>query len=207
MDKNLRQVPNKKEWIENKMYSDILYCYLQVMSEWDNKVDHMRIVPKKVINFSAMSKTLGVSRQTLAKKYNWLVDNGLIIKNSNGSVSLVVLEKDLATLVPFKTLRIMTNTLNDRTISVFVYLFNRYYAAKKEFIFTYEQIKNFIGLSATTRSNDYIIKDILFILEELGLIETRKENIEDEFGGIKTVYYIKRVNNEIRNMGGIEIKF
>lgn len=205
MQKNDRQVPTKKEWLSDKLYSDVLYCYLQVISDWDGNKSHPRYVPKKMIKFVKLSETLGMSRQTVSKRYKWLVDLGLIIEKED-RVELTILEKDIAALVPFTTLRIMTNTLNENAISIFVYLFNRYYAEKKEFICTYSQLKGLIGISDATRSNDYIIKDILFLLEKLELIETRKENTSDAFG-TKTVLYITKVNNEIKDAKDIELKF
>lgn len=207
MEKSSRQVPSNKEWLKNKQYCDIFYSYLQVISSWDGEKNHCRIVAKKDLNFSNISKILQISRQTLKKRFDWLVSMGLIEINEDGSANLLILENDLATLVPITTLRIMTNTLSERCISIFVYLYNRYYASKQEFICTYEQLKNVIGISSATRSNDYIIKDILFLLEKLELVKTRKESTEDQFGGFKTVLYITKVQNEISDAKDIEIKF
>ena len=41
---------------------------------------------------------------------------------------LIKLEPDLAALVPNKTVKILCDTLNERTISTYVYLLNCYYA-------------------------------------------------------------------------------
>ena len=41
---------------------------------------------------------------------------------------LIVLEKDLASLVPYSTLKLLVDSLNDNSISTYVYLFNCYYA-------------------------------------------------------------------------------
>ena len=54
-------------------------------------------------------------------------------------------------------------------------------------------IKSCIGLSTTTRSNNYIISDIFEILQKLDLINYELQNIIDN-GKIRTIYFIKNVS-------------
>lgn len=78
---------------------------------------------------------------------------------------LLRLEKDDAALIPYTTLQVLVDTLNKNTISAYVYLMNRYIAnGEKPFVFTLSQVKDFIGISTTTRSNDNIITNILYVL-------------------------------------------
>ena len=95
----------------------------------------------------------------------------LIREKDEETYELVVLPKDLASLIPYPTLKLIQDTLSDNSISTYIYLLNRYYANDcKPFQFTLEQVKSFIGISTSTRSNDEIITNILFVLNKIGLI-------------------------------------
>ena len=64
------------------------------------------------------------------------------------------------------------NVLQKNSISVYIYLFNRYYAnGRSPFIATIKQIKDFIGIATTTTSNNIVIDDTLDILRRLGLLD------------------------------------
>ena len=64
------------------------------------------------------------------------------------------------------------NTLQKHAISIYIYLFNRYYACSCEpFIATIAQIKDFVGISTTTTSNNENVDDVLDILQRLGLLK------------------------------------
>lgn len=205
---NSRQMPKTREYLSNKLYYDVLYAYLQVISQWDGVKGHPRYIQKKDAMFTKIARNLGKSRQTIAKKFKQLQELGLVLERANGDFELVILQPDVAELIPFKTLRIMANVFNDNAISAFIYLFNRYIANNySPYIFTYEQLKSVIGISAQTRSNDYIIQDILLIMQKVGLIDLELKNIQDEnTGEFKSIFYVKKVCNEV-NEDGIELKF
>ena len=75
------------------------------------------------------------------------------------------LSSDIASLIPNPTLKLITDTLNEYSISVYVYLLMRYIANGEEtFLFKLSDIKKHIGICATTRSNDDVITNILFVL-------------------------------------------
>lgn len=97
-----------------------------------------------------------------------------------------------ATLVPYKTLCLLNNTLSHRAISVYVYLLKRYWAeGQKEYIVTMKNLKNYLGLSVNTQSNDYIITNILFVLEKIGLVITELRQIDEQ----TTYRYVLAVRN------------
>ena len=130
-----------------------------------------------------------------------MLDLGLI-KETEDNYELIILEEDLASLIPIETLRVLVNTMNDNTISIYVYLLNRYYATisggQQEFLFTKEQLKNIVGLSITTRSNDYIVDDILAILQKLNLLQFEsRDDIDKNTGDTKTHLYITKMSNKI----------
>jgi hypothetical protein len=57
---NSRQIPKTKEICANKKYYDILYAYLQCIS--DKREDGTRTFKKKAINFSSLAHTFNLSR-------------------------------------------------------------------------------------------------------------------------------------------------
>ena len=86
-----------------------------------------------------MGNKFDLSRQTVSKKFKQLIDLGLVkqVEGNKDIYELTVLNKELATLIPYDTLRIMTNTLSEKSISCYVYLLNRYLANNcKKFSFT-----------------------------------------------------------------------
>lgn len=205
IEKNSRQVPKVLEFLANKKYCDILYCYFQTISSWDEVEGHPRYFSKKEKNFSKIGDALGLSRQTVSSKFAALEQMGLIKEDKlNNRYELLILAEDIASLIPAETVRILVNTMNENTISVYVYLLNRYYATicndKKEFMFTKEQLKAVIGISATTRSNDYIIDDKLNVLKKLGLLDYESRDEKDKItGDVKSHLYVTNMRNKIEN--------
>ena len=64
------------------------------------------------------------------------------------------------------------NVLKQDAISVYSYLFNRYYANGLEpFYASISSIKEFIGRATDTTSNNIVIVDMIDILKRLGLME------------------------------------
>lgn len=204
-EKNRRQVPKIKDYLSMKNYCDVLYCYLQVISQYDEN-RNIRYISTKDCKFTVIGRALGMSRQTVSKKFKVLVDAGLVVKFDT-RYELVNLDKTLAELVPFSTLRILTNTVKENVISTYIYLLVRYRVEEqKEFKFTLEQIKNNIGIG-TSRSTDYIVTDILLVLKKLELLnyELRNENQED--GTFKTVYWVTFMSNKIVDAKDIPLNF
>lgn len=195
---NSRQVPKKKEICTNKKYYDILYSYLQCISEKDS--DGRRFFSKKEINFTKLSKIFSLSRQTVSTKFKNLIELGLVIENGN-VYYLEKLERDFAALIPYDTLKLITDTLSENSVNTYVYLFNCYYANNcKPFQFTLEQVKANIGICTSTRSNDEIVTNILFVLQKIGLIRYELITKVDNLVGIqnvKTIYQITWLKNTL----------
>lgn len=198
---NSRQIPKTKEICANKKYFDILYAYLQCVSEKDE--EGKRYFTKKDINFSKLADQFGLSRQTISTKFKNLKELGLVEEIDKNTYKLVKLENDLATLVQYDLVKLMNDTLNDNTISVYVYLFNLYYAnGCKVFQFSLDAVKGFIGLSTSARNNNDIVTNILFVLQKIGLIKysltTAKSN--DNFDNVKTIYQLEWLTNDIKDV-------
>ena len=65
---------------------------------------------------------------------------------------------------------------------------------------TIEQIKNHIGISTTTRSNDEIVSNILFVLQKLGVIKYTLATVKqdsDSFNNVKTIHQLDWITNDI----------
>ena len=114
-----------------------------------------------------------MSRKTIAKYFKYFEDKGLIqLNEADGFYYLTVLDPSEANLIEYNTLSKLMNVLQKNSISVYIYLFNRYYAnGRSPFIATIKQIKDFIGIATTTTSNNIVIDDTLDILRRLGLLD------------------------------------
>lgn len=201
IEKNSRQIPSNERYTANKNYSDILYGYLQHMSILDEALG-MRYIEKKDIKYTKIAEELGVTRQTVSKKFNNLVDEGLLsFDGSNKRYYLLVLEAELATLLPDDTVKVLCNTLQERCLSVLAYLLKTYVQhGGQSCEVNLEVIKGYVGLSKTNRgSNNEIIRDIFIVLSRLGLIKYKLEKVLDQAtGGHKTRYILEEVNNQVR---------
>lgn len=197
---NSRQVPKNKEICASKKYYDILYAYLQCISVRDEK-NGIRYFYKKDINFSKLGTIFNLSRQTVSTKFKNLKELGLVTEIDTNTYRLVELSADLASLIPYNTLKLITDTLSENSISTYTYLLNCYYANNcSPFQFTLDQVKSYIGISTATRSNNDIITNILYVLEKVGLIKyslTTLKQDGDSFQNIKTIYQLDWLTNTL----------
>ena len=166
----------------------------------EKREDDSRYILKKNIKYTRLGEALGLSRQTVSTRFKNLIQLGLIEEKID-TYELVKLDNNVAWLIQQELLQLMIDTLSQNTVSTYVYLFNRFYANdNKPFQFTIEQIKNHIGISITTRSNDEIVSNILFILQKLGIIKyslTTLKQEEDNFNNVKTIHQLDWITNDI----------
>ena len=163
-----RQVPSIEKYTANKKYHDLLYGFLQELSHGEklpgDEITN-RYVNKKDFTFESLGEKSGLNRATASKYFKNLIELGLIKDEPGDRYYLTPLSADIASLIPTPTLKLITDTLNEYSISVYVYLLMRYIAnGEKEFLFRLSEIKKHIGICATTRSNDDVIVNILFVL-------------------------------------------
>ena len=183
--KNSRQIPSTSAIIREKDYCDLLYAWLQCNSERINATSTGRRINKSLVKWVAIEKdftrTLSdgttekvMSRKTIAKYFKHLEEKGLIQLQSDGYYYLTVLDEEEANLIEYNTLSKLINVFQKNSLSIYIYLFNRYYASGfQPFIATIKQIKDFIGIATTTTSNNIIIDDTIDILKRLGLLDFR----------------------------------
>lgn len=204
IQKNSRQMPSTANITKEKDYCDLLYAWLQCNSERENtSVNARRRLEKTKVKWVGIERDFTrvtsdgttekvMARKTIAKYFNHLVEQNLVYEEGD-YYYLTILENDQANLIEYKTLSKLMNVLQKNSISIYIYLFNRYYANGCEpFIATVKQIKDFIGIASTTTSNNIIVDDTLDILKRLGLLDyhlTRKDD--------KTFLEFLRVRNSL----------
>ena len=170
IQKNSRQVPRQNEIVSNKDYCDLVYSWFQCSSELDED-GVTRYVPVDKINLSQIGRELGMDRRTVGRYVKKLYEQGLL-EEQPGKTILKVLERTAATLVPYPTLRQIQNSLHRNSVSIFVYLLNRYVAAAEQpYFITYNELKKYIGISTATASNNVVVSDIMKTLKALQLID------------------------------------
>lgn len=191
---NSRQVPSVKEYTANKKYNDLLYGVLQEMSYIDS--DKIRYVNKSDINYSDLGNRIKSSRQTASTRFKSLIEIGLIsFVEDEKRYKLNYLDKSIASLVPFDTLKAINDALSQNSISIYVYLLKRFLAnQEKEYIVTMKQMKEFIGITSKSTSNNSTINNILNVLSKIGLVEYELVQTDRETRNI----VIKKVNNVIK---------
>lgn len=196
---NSRQIPKSKTICADKKYYDILYAYLQCISTRD-ETNGIRQFSKKEINFSKLGDMFNLTRQTVSTKFKNLQQLGLVIEDKD-NYKLVELSADIASLIPYNTLKLITDTLSEHAISTYIYFLNCYYAnGNRPFQFTLDQIKSYIGISTSTRSNNDTVTNILYVLEKIGLIKyslTTSKQEADTFQNIKTIYQLEWLTNTL----------
>lgn len=168
--------------VKEKNYCDLLYAWLQCKSERVSMDSDMRRVPKEEVKWIKIEQDFTrfdkegqaqktMERRTIAKYFNFLLEQGLIVEN-NGYYYLEKLPSNEAALIEYNTLSKLMNTMKRNTINIYIYLFNRYFAnGCQPFIATMKQIKTYLGIASTTTSNNIIISDSIDILALLGLLK------------------------------------
>lgn len=197
IQKNSRQVPSDEIYTADKKYHDLLYGVMQELSYQDGEgIDNCRYVNKKDMKFQDLGDRIGLTRQTVKKKLDNLMSLGLVTYiEEEKRYKILKLDNKISTLVPFETLRRLNNSLNQNSISLFVYLLNRYIAAgEKEYCATMRQMKTFVGISVSTTSNNEVISDILDTLQLVGLVDYELRQVEEN----KTKIMITEVRNVMR---------
>lgn len=188
-----------------KDYCDLLYAWLQCNSERESPTSQKRRIDKKLVKWVAIERDFTritiegeiekvMSRKTIAKYFNHLMEQELVYEDGD-YFYLTVLENNEASLIEYMTLSKLMNVLQKNSISIYIYLFNRYYAnGCSPFIATIKQIKDFIGIASTTTSNNIIVDDTLDILKRLGLLDYHLVRKED-----KTYLEFLKVKNQLPN--------
>lgn len=175
-------MPTNRMLVREKNYCDLLYAWLQCNSERVHPTSRERCIAKSKVKWAAIERDFTrelsdgtiekiMDRRTVAKYFNFLLAQGLI-KLEEDTYYLTLLEGSEAHLIEYNTLSKLMNVLQKNSLSIYIYLYNRYYANNsKPFIATMKQIKEYIGVATTTTSNNVFIDDTLDILKRLNLLD------------------------------------
>ena len=176
--------------MKDKNYYDVVYAWFQCKSDRDQE---QRVVKLSDARFVTIGEECGIDRRSASKYVSKLIELGLLEKDELKKVYILKsLPNTSATLVPFTTLRQLVNSLNRNSVNIFVYLLNKYIACEeREFIVTHKELKEHIGISSSSTSNNIVINDILDILRRLGLINYELRQTE----ATKTQMFVTRVSN------------
>ena len=209
IEQNSRQMPANKETTREKDYCDLLYAWLQCHSERVGNWTSQRRIHKSLIKWTVIERDFtriiegkevkAIARKTIAKYFAWLEENGFITFNAEDNYYyLAVLDDRSGFLVEYKTLEVLMNTLQRRSLSIYIYLLNRYIANGYDgYDFTLGQVKDFIGFTTSTTSNNCCIVDTFEILERLGLM---KYHLTCENG--RYHYVVEWMKNKLPELGG-----
>ena len=205
IQKNSRQMPSSKIITKEKNYCDLLYAWLQCNSELLDMESRMRYIERKNVKWARIERDFTrqssdgtiekvMDRKTIAKYFRHLEEKGLVkLNKEDDNYYLTVLDNYEANLIEYKTLNKLMNVFQKNSISIYIYLFNRYFANdKKPFIVTMRQIKEFIGIATSTTSNNMLIDDTLDILKRLKLLD-----YEIIYQDCKTMFQFKWVKNKL----------
>ena len=168
---NLRKMPSIKKYTADETYHDIIYGYLQTSSIWDMHTNR-RYVDKKSATNEILGEIAHISRQTAAKKMKGLIQSGLVEYDGEARrYYLPEVGEFEGTLVPYDTLSYLVAACSQDAISIYVYLLRLAIKNKKQgFSVYYSDLKDFVGLSNSTRSNNKIIWSIMHMLGCIGLV-------------------------------------
>ena len=205
IQKNSRQMPSSKIITKEKNYCDLLYAWLQCNSELLDIESRIRYIERKNVKWARIERDFTrqssdgaiekvMDRKTIAKYFKHLEEKGLVkLNKEDDNYYLTVLDNYEANLIEYKTLNKLMNVFQKNSISIYIYLFNRYFANdQKPFIVTMRQIKEFIGIATSTTSNNMLIDDTLDILKRLKLLD-----YEIIYQDGKTMFQFKWVKNKL----------
>lgn len=207
INKNSRQMPTSALVVQAKEYCDLLYAWFQCESERCGINEPGRRVPKSKASCLAIERAFTrqtsdgtvekvMARKTIKKYLDYLIEVGLIEPRDDGYYYLTVLSADGAHLIEYRTLNKLMNVFRKNSISIYIYLFNRYYAnGCGSFIVTMKQIKDYIGIATSTTSNNMIVDDTLEVLKRLGLLQYHMT-----YDGPKSMIQIDWVRNELPDL-------
>ena len=163
--------------MKDKKVCDLTYAKLQRESNWKQGENH-RYIYKEKINLSAWSRELGISRQTLKIRLNYLKSAGLI-KEKKEVYILEPIGEHLI-YIPDDTLRILTNAMKKDTIKVYAYLggWFKYKQRNKQGYYSFSRY-SLIEEIGLVKGNTTLqkVNDILLVLNKLGLIKTEEREV------------------------------
>lgn len=200
---NTRQMPCRRDITSEKNYCDILYAWIQCNSERATLHSTDRYISKQKVKFTNIEREMVdsegksiMNRKTISKYFHWLVEKGFLVEEDK-NYRITVLGKDEANIIYYKTLSVLVNVFQRHSIDIYQYLYGRYCACeRKPFFVTIPMIKDFIGMSTKTTSNNAKVTDTLNILKRLGLLEYEYKWVDKDKEQIQITKVLDRLPDE-----------
>lgn len=190
--------------------NDLLYAFMRCLStakpEEDSngkmmktangKVKYREYLPIKTFkkNKKLIAEICGCTTRTIENQLNAMFDKGIldegveIIKVNNKEYNyecfwfpydydgtFKIVDKDV--------IEYLVHTRNGQAIRIYLYLLNKF-QWKKDYVFTIQEIKEALGYSATTKTADSLIKNVLASFKAEGVIKYEKFFDEVDVGGL-----------------------
>ena len=166
MEKEYRRVIADSAITSSKSYNDFLYGWIVLNSVEENGI---RFILKKDFVYTQLEEELEMSRKTMAKYFDYLIEIGAIVEGKDRWIISELgdkgfwIERDILERIIEMKVRY--------ALSIYVYLVKGYYVAgQPQLVVLMENVKGFIGVSTNIRSNNYIVADIFEAYREMGLL-------------------------------------
>ncbi len=166
MGKEFRQIVSDMSITSSKEYNDFLYGWLVLNAHVEGEV----YIWKRDFVLSKMEQELGMTRKTLSKYLSFLVKEGLVVEEEDRYVLPNL--KDKGFWVDEDIIYKLIECRLRYVVSIYIYLRKSYWASgEKSLIVSMDHLKEFIGLSTNTRSNNKIITNIFESFRVAGLLK------------------------------------
>lgn len=129
----------------------------------------IRYILKKDFVYSQLEEELKMSRKTMAKYFDYLIEVGVIVEAKDRWIISDLGNKGF--WIERDILKRIIDLKERYALSIYVYLVKGYHiAGETQLVVLMENIKGFIGISTNIRSNNYIVADIFEAYREMGLL-------------------------------------
>ena len=167
-NKEYRQVVSDVSITSSKEYNDFLYGWLVLHAHMEDQV----YIWKGDFILSKMEQELGMTRKTLSKYLSFLVKEGLVVEEKERWVLPPLEEKGF--WIDVEILQQIIDIKKRYAITIYIYLVQGYWMVRQHgssnLPILLDNIKDQIGISKKTRSNNEIITGVLENLREVGLL-------------------------------------
>lgn len=163
MAKEYKQIIADQKVTSSKSFNDYLYGWLVMRADEDRKIE------KKSFVYSQAEHELGMTRKTIAKYFEWLLSEGLVIDDGE-YWKLKDLEHS-GFWIETNVLKRLLELKRRYILSVYVYLMKGYWVSnKRRFVVLLRNVKEFIGIGIAGDTNNYLVTDCFEEFREMGLM-------------------------------------